>query len=316
MSITRSLTRPITRKLTRPLTSPGGGGGGVSIVNNGVLAPFVTFTRASEGTYFDSAGTQQTAAVNEPRIDYDPDTLELRGLLVEEQRTNLLPRSQEFDNSTAWSISPRITVTPNGAIAPDGTLTADILTAIETGTANALNTPGATATATSMTYSIYTKKGTSTTATFLLRNNTTATNFDLGVFDYDTGTITGTGWAAQNVGNGWYRLTYTRTTGITVGDNLRCYIGAWGGALNAGDSWIVWGAQLEVGAFATSYIPTEGTAVTRAIDDPDFTIPAGIVRLEYTYDDDTTANVAVTPGAAYQIPTGQKRIKHLRGYRS
>lgn len=311
----RNLSRPLPRPLTRPLTSPGVGGGVVSIVNNGVLAPYVTFTRASTGTYFDSAGVMQTAAIDEPRVDYDPDTLELRGLLVEEQRTNLLLRSQEFDNSTAWNLV-NITVTPNGAIAPDGTLTADILTVTETGAANTLNTAGPTAAATSMTYSVYTKKGTRTTATFILRNNTTATNFDSGVFNYDAGTITGTGWAAQNVGNGWYRLTYTRTTGITAGDDLRCYIGAIGSPLNAGDSWLLWGAQLEAGAFATSYIPTTSAAVTRAMDDPDFTIPDGIVRLEYTYDDDTTANVAVTPGAAYQIPTGQKRIKHLRGYRS
>src|SRR5690606_11840432 len=81
--------------MPRPLTSTGwgGGGGGVSIVNNGVLAPFVTFTRASTATYFDSAGVMQTAAIDEPRVDYDPDTLELRGLLIEPQRTNLLLNS-------------------------------------------------------------------------------------------------------------------------------------------------------------------------------------------------------------------------------
>src|SRR5690606_5381998 len=107
--------------MPRPLTSPGAWG--VSIVNNGVLAPFVTFTRASEGTYFDSAGTQQTAAVNEPRVDYDPLTLELRGLLVEEQRTNLLLRSQEFDNASWSKVSS--SVSANAAVAPDGTLTAD-----------------------------------------------------------------------------------------------------------------------------------------------------------------------------------------------
>lgn len=96
-----------------------GVGGGVSIVNNGVLAPFVTFTRASTGTYFDSAGVMRTAAVDEPRIDYDPATLELRGLLVEEQRTNLLLRSQEFDN-VSWLVSTgTATKTANTDVAPD-----------------------------------------------------------------------------------------------------------------------------------------------------------------------------------------------------
>ena len=50
----------------------------------------VTFTRASNGTYTDSAGVLQTAATDVPRFDHDPTTGESLGLLVEEQRTNLL----------------------------------------------------------------------------------------------------------------------------------------------------------------------------------------------------------------------------------
>ena len=59
----------------------------------GALDPRITFTRASTGTYFDATGTMQTAAVNVPRWDYDPNTLALRGLLFEEQRTNALLNS-------------------------------------------------------------------------------------------------------------------------------------------------------------------------------------------------------------------------------
>lgn len=50
--------------------------------------PRVTFTRASTATYFDASGTLRSAAANAPRIDFDPATLACRGLLVEEQRTN------------------------------------------------------------------------------------------------------------------------------------------------------------------------------------------------------------------------------------
>jgi hypothetical protein len=59
----------------------------------GTLDPRITFTRASTATYFDSAGVLQTAAVDAPRWDYDPATFQLRGLLIEAARTNLLLNS-------------------------------------------------------------------------------------------------------------------------------------------------------------------------------------------------------------------------------
>lgn len=53
------------------------------------LASLMTFTRSSTATYTGPDGVLRTAAVNEPRYDYDPVTGECRGLLVEEQRTNV-----------------------------------------------------------------------------------------------------------------------------------------------------------------------------------------------------------------------------------
>ena len=52
------------------------------------LDPRITFTRASNATRFDSTGTLVTMANNEPRFNYDPVTLQPKGLLIEEQRTN------------------------------------------------------------------------------------------------------------------------------------------------------------------------------------------------------------------------------------
>jgi hypothetical protein len=52
------------------------------------LSDIVTFTRASTATYFDAKGTMQTAASGEPRIDFDPETGECKGLLIEESRVN------------------------------------------------------------------------------------------------------------------------------------------------------------------------------------------------------------------------------------
>ena len=53
----------------------------------------LNFERASVATYYDADGVLQTAAIDEPRLDHDPVTLEPLGLLVEEERTNILLNS-------------------------------------------------------------------------------------------------------------------------------------------------------------------------------------------------------------------------------
>ena len=89
------------------------------------LDPRITFTRASPATYTDNTGTIQTAAVNAPRWDYDPVTHALRGVLIEEARTNLLLNSATLGTqgvavtAQAYSVSFQGTgtVTFSGAFA-------------------------------------------------------------------------------------------------------------------------------------------------------------------------------------------------------
>jgi hypothetical protein len=54
------------------------------------LDPRVTFTRSSVATRVGPDGLLQTVAPNVARFDHSPTTRESLGLLVEEQRTNLL----------------------------------------------------------------------------------------------------------------------------------------------------------------------------------------------------------------------------------
>lgn len=68
----------------------------LNFLRGGTIDPRITFTRASTATYFDVTGTLQTAVANAPRTDYDPTTHAIRGLLIEEARTNSIrnPRAE------------------------------------------------------------------------------------------------------------------------------------------------------------------------------------------------------------------------------
>lgn len=233
-----------------------------------VLDPRATLARASGGTRFNSAGTLETIGSNLPRFDYDPSTLVFRGVLVEEQRTNVAQRSAEMGNAY-WNAGSNVSVTSDNVVSPDGTSNADTLSVIANGVVTkAMAGPGPTVTATACTYSLFIKKLTRTSASYLLlRNSTTATNFTGGVFNYATGTISGAGWASAAVRNGWYRLTYPRTSGITSGDAIRGYLESGAATATAGESWSCWGVSIEDGPFATSCIPTTSASATRYADD-------------------------------------------------
>lgn len=242
----------------------------------GALDPRITFTRTSAATYVNSAGNVVSASANVARFDYDPATLAPKGLLIESQRTNLLLRSEEFDNAS-WT-KANVTVTANAVTAPDGTTTADKVQATATA-ATVLSQLVASVSGTSATYSIYAKQGSGPTDAniFLLRNNTTATNLISGTLNYSTGVWTyttgSTGVTVSNAGNGWWRIQITVTSGITSGDGLLVYAGFMGNSEAAGEFAYLWGAQLEAGSFATSYIPTVASQVTRAADQASIVAP-------------------------------------------
>ena len=124
-----------SREAVQRWSNPGyaGSGGGLpagstlnlDFMTPGTLDPRITFTRASTGTYFDSAGTMQTAAINAPRWDYDPVTLQSRGLLLEDQRTNLLLNSATLGTQSVAVTAQAYTLSfyGSGTITKSGTAT-------------------------------------------------------------------------------------------------------------------------------------------------------------------------------------------------
>ncbi len=149
-----------------------------------------------------------------PRFDYDPVTKAPRGLLVEEQRTNLLLRSEEFEN-VAWAKS-NSSVTANAAVSPDGSADADTLAAAG---ANGTVTQAVSTTAIAMTFSIHLKRKTGTG------------NIQI--------TADGSTWVTQTIDStNWTRCIVTQTAlAGTTSPGIRI--------VASGDEVFAWGAQYE-----------------------------------------------------------------------
>jgi len=219
----------------------------------------------------------QTAAAGVARFDHNPITGESLGLLIEEQRTNLFLRSEEFDDAGWTKGTGNPTISSNVVVAPDGSLSADKF--VE-GTANGSQGIGQTVTAptSAISYSVFAKKG--ERYKILLREATT-TGWS-GLFDINSGTVLDTEGGSSvstqitAVGNGWYKcvINFASTAGssrlfriVVAPDNATTVATANSPRTGDGFSGIyIWGAQLEAGAFPTSYIPTVASQVTRSAD--------------------------------------------------
>ena len=203
----------------------------------------ITFSRASNATYLDSDGLIKTASSNIPRIEYDADGNVL-GLLVEESRTNLLPYSEDFSNA-AW-VKSGSAVTTSEADAPDGTKSAYEVDLDTGGTIYETVTVAAVA----HTFSVWLRAD-EPGQIRLARTNLGSDGTDV------------------NVTTEWKRFDVVITpTTTSDGPQVR--------RNDAGQlsKVYVWGAQLEAGAFPTSYIPTNGATATRAADDASIPVSA------------------------------------------
>lgn len=204
----------------------------------------ITYTRNSIGTYMGSDGYIKTAVANEPRFQYDPTTGECLGLFVEGSRTNLALYSQDLSQSS-WINSSNI---PNQAISPDGSSNAWRVTYSGYG---GLIQPINLTSGVTYTVSVWLKA----VPGMSYPPNTLTVGMDA-ILSQDFGNIIRT--------DVWTRCSVTFTSNVTASRQAFFGRDASGGGTY---SVYAWGPQIEVGGFASSYIPTTTSTVTRQADD-------------------------------------------------
>lgn len=252
------------------------------IGNGQTLVPYetaLTHTRGSEATGW-GVGKLGTVGVDTKRLVRNPVAGKSQGLLIEEQRTNLLLWSEDF-TQTSWAKVSGLTASSNALVSPDGTMSSDVLTTdgVSPGQVHqdrAIQSDGV------YTASVFLEKTSSdqfhvilpimsggTQLTFAVHfNSLTGEYLDIGpIFSPSSGASVesvivedrGAFWRVavtvknNSTGNGNFRFAIQPNRGESLGNAMAPKANTVG----------IWGAQLELGTFASSYIRTESSQVTR-----------------------------------------------------
>lgn len=240
----------------------------------------VVFSRATTATYMGADGYVKTAAINEPRFEYDVTTKQCLGLLMEEGRTNQLKYSEDFSQ---WAILSNFASTSASVLAPNGLIGCKKVTN-PTGLGVAPSVRSDIVTITSgarVMATVYAKAAERKNIRVMILDNATATigvgcYYDLAAGAEFGSAFVGTGSTLTHnsitaLPNGWYKIVLGGVCGTETNIKLwisiydDAYSRIWGtGAVDTG--FYLWAAQLEIGNYPTSYIPTTSSTVTRNID--------------------------------------------------
>jgi len=263
-----------TGKLYTPVATTSGG------VVLGASGDF-NVTRATTATRVNASGYIESVASGIPRLDYytSGGTAGCPALLVEPSGSNTLSGSVSID--TGWTITADTTIT-SGIVSPSGSTNATLFQA--TNTASRVRQAATLVSGTTYTFSCFGKFGSLSSGFTMNVFDENAASYGSGVcqaFNLNEGTLgasgtIGAGFTLQSVGmenygNDWYRcrmtvlMSYTPTTprvGFRMGTQI-----TGGRPLSVANGTVnVWGAQLETGSVATSYIPTTTGSVSRNAD--------------------------------------------------
>jgi len=213
------------------------------------------------GKLLDSVGTNHATQAT---AGYKP--------ILRKGAKNLLTYSEQFDNA-AW-LKSAVAITPNAAVAPDGTMTADLIVESEASAVHEIRTSSVTLTAGS-TYTFGVSiKAAGRRYVRIGYSGAWGAGTGYAVFDLQTGQLTyrsAAGLVASIVSVGdWHKVYLTHTIAKTATSTL--YVGlnvdATTGVVYAGDGAsgaYVWGAQLETGSTASTYVATTSAPASNGI---------------------------------------------------
>lgn len=229
------------------------------------LGDFVVSRSASNAaTRVNAQGFIETVADNVPRLDYPIGGIAAGcpALLVEPSAQNFVIQSEAFNTAGVWTLTNATAPNTTATLDPFGNTNADIFTAnaaFGRTQSNNLIT-GATG---NYTMSCFIKgiSGVAAVGSLVVGRGVGFTITSGGVITVNapSGYTQADSIGIQNYGNGWYRVFATRnypneTHGLLIASSV------------SGNSFYIFGAQLEVGSIATSYIPTTAAPITRGAD--------------------------------------------------
>jgi hypothetical protein len=247
----------------------------IRIALNSLASPSSYTGDGTSGLFLWGAQLEQSATVGEyipttstinsaPRFDHNPTTGESLGLLVEEQRTNLLSGNSQNLGGSGWGGAGAATLDAS-VVAPDGTSGGVYYVS---GSERVCNFAGNGLSAVCLSF--FTKQRSGQPAYYRIEVfQSTDTVISLGAQDFHfAGAIDGgslnsrfSNLTRTALADGWFRFSAVVTTASgTFNNTARLDLEA------SITSNYLWGAQLEAGAFPTSYIPTTSATVTRSAD--------------------------------------------------
>lgn len=242
----------------------------------GGLPDGIVHSRASPGFYDNAAGGLTLAAIDEPRMNYEPDGTYT--LLAEETRTNKALFSYYRGGTDYWVMNANVSMTANYGIAPDGSNNSFFIASTNDG--QPYCSPGST---TSVNY----VSGTYYCASVFFRydannpehlfrllmhnipfgpgNTTLQFNTKTGAVTTASGSVAPILWGSKEYADGWVRLWMCQKATATVNSYAPLL---WANStIPTGDGCEAWHVQIEEGyGPPSSPIITEGTTVTRSAD--------------------------------------------------